>query len=211
MTTDNENSRRQEPNETVDKAKAPWNNRFGSDENLKQRKYSRTSRNQPVKEASNMSRVLLGILFLTVLTPFLLYWFVKANTPTNNNPPQTATSVMITRKSEATTESKAEEETTTSGTFVQNGNNEGEEETVSSVDVNETTAEVAQVTEAPVTEAVTETVTEAQPSGQTHTVAAGETWYGIARTYGVDVNALAAANGTTTDSPIHPGDTLVIP
>ena len=76
MTTDNENSRRQEPNETVDKAKALWNNRFGSDENLKQRKYSRTSRNQPVKEASNMSRVLLGILFLTVLTPFLLYWFV---------------------------------------------------------------------------------------------------------------------------------------
>lgn len=211
MTTDNENSRRQEPNETVDKAKAPWNNRFGSDENLKQRKYSRTSRNQPVKEASNMSRVLLGILFLTVLTPFLLYWFVKANTPTNNNTPQTATSVMITRKSEATTESKAEEETTTSGTFVQNGNNEGEEETVSSVDVNETTAEVAQVTEAPVTEAVTKAVTEAQPSGQTHTVAAGETWYGIARTYGVDVNALAAANGTTTDSPIHPGDTLVIP
>lgn len=207
MTTDNENSRRQEPNETVDKAKAPWNNRFGSDENLKQRKYSRTSRNQPVKEASNMSRVLLGILFLTVLTPFLLYWFVKANTPTNNNTPQTATSVMITRKSEATTESKAKEETTTSGTFVQNGNNEGEEETVSSVDVNETTAEVAQVTEAPVTEAVTE----AQPSGQTHTVAAGETWYGIARRYGVDVNALAAANGTTTDSPIHPGDTLVIP
>lgn len=205
MTTDNENSRRQEPNETVDKAKAPWNNRFGSDENLKQRKYSRTSRNQPVKEASNMSRVLLGILFLTVLTPFLLYWFVKANTPTNNNPPQTATSVMITRKSEATTESKAEEEeTTTSGTFVQN---EGEEETVAQVDVNETTAEVVQVTEAPVTEAVTE----AQPSGQTHTVAAGETWYGIARTYGVDVNALAAANGTTTDSPIHPGDTLVIP
>lgn len=204
MTTDNENSRRPEPNETVDKAKAPWNNRFGSDENLKQRKYSRTSRNQPVKEASNMSRVLLGILFLTVLTPFLLYWFVKANTPTNNNPPQTATSVMITRKSEATTESKAEEETTTSGTFVQN---EGEEETVAQVDVNETTAEVAQVTEAPVTEAVTE----AQPSGQTHTVAAGETWYGIARTYGVDVNALAAANGTTTDSPIHPGNTLVIP
>lgn len=210
MTTDNENSRRQEPNETVDKAKAPWNNRFGSDENLKQRKYSRTSRNQPVKEASNMSRVLLGILFLTVLTPFLLYWFVKANTPTNNNTPQTATSVMITRKSEATTESKSEEEeTTTSGTFVQNGNNDGEEETVASVDVNETTAEVAQVTEAPVTEAVTEA--ETQPSGQTHTVAAGETWYGIARTYGVDVNALAAANGTTTDSPIHPGDTLVIP
>ena len=209
MTTDNENSRRQEPNETVDKAKAPWNNRFGSDENLKQRKYSRTSRNQPVKEASNMSRVLLGILFLTVLTPFLLYWFVKANTPTNNNTPQTATSVMITRKSEATDESKKEEETTTSGTFVQNGNNEGEEETVAPVDVNETTAEVAQVTEAPVTEAVTEAQT--QPSGQTHTVAAGETWYGIARTYGVDVNALAAANGVTTDSPIYPGNTLVIP
>ena len=209
MTTDNENSRRPEPNETVDKAKAPWNNRFGSDENLKQRKYSRTSRNQPVKEASNMSRVLLGILFLTVLTPFLLYWFVKANTPTNNNTPQTATSVMITRKSEATDESKKEEETTTSGTFVQNGNNEGEEETVAPVHVNETTAEVAQVTEAPVTEAVTEAQT--QPSGQTHTVAAGETWYGIARTYGVDVNALAAANGVTTDSPIYPGNTLVIP
>lgn len=203
MTTENENFDRIETEEQSEPSKTPWNSKFGSEENLKQRKYSRTSRNQPVKEASKLSNVLLGVLVLTVLTPFLLYWFVKANTPEPTKPSQTAQNVMITRNSETTT--VAPETTTLStGNIVQSNT-----ETVSSVDINTPTEPVTTQAPVPVVTEAPAPVTQA-PS-RTHTISAGETWYGIARTYGVDVNALAAANGTTTDAPIYPGNTLVIP
>lgn len=204
MSTENENFDRIETEESEQK-KQPWNSRFGSDENLKQRKYSRTSRNQPIKEASGLSKILLGVTVLVVLTPFLLYWFVKANTPTQPQTPKTAQSVVINRTTEATT-TVAPETTTTavvSGNIVQNN-----ESTVSSVDINQSS--IAEVTQPPVTEVYTEAPV-TQVASRTHTISAGETWYGIARTYGVDVNALAAANGSSTDAPIYPGNTLIIP
>ncbi|HEX8696294.1 MAG TPA: LysM peptidoglycan-binding domain-containing protein [Longimicrobium sp.] len=51
----------------------------------------------------------------------------------------------------------------------------------------------------------------AQPAGRrTHTVAQGETLYGIARRYGVTVDALKAANNLEGDR-VRVGQTLVIP
>jgi LysM repeat protein len=54
---------------------------------------------------------------------------------------------------------------------------------------------------------------EARPPARgrrTHTVAARETLFGIARRYGVTVDALRAANRLTGDA-LRPGQTLVIP
>ncbi|HEX3049942.1 MAG TPA: LysM peptidoglycan-binding domain-containing protein [Aggregatilineaceae bacterium] len=45
----------------------------------------------------------------------------------------------------------------------------------------------------------------------THTVQSGETIYSIARQYGVDPDAIIAANGITNPSLIYPGQTLIIP
>jgi murein DD-endopeptidase MepM/ murein hydrolase activator NlpD len=45
----------------------------------------------------------------------------------------------------------------------------------------------------------------------THSVAPGETLYGVARKYGVNVSDLAAANGLTTASGIRIGQRLTIP
>lgn len=51
------------------------------------------------------------------------------------------------------------------------------------------------------------------PAGQTtHTVAGGDTLFGIADQYGISIDDLLAANpGLTLDSALQPGDTLIIP
>lgn len=48
-------------------------------------------------------------------------------------------------------------------------------------------------------------------SGPAYNVSAGDTLYRIARTHGVSVEALAAANGLSLDAAIHPGQPLYIP
>lgn len=203
MTTDNEMFDQNEQDQPTRENKAPWKTKFGVDESLKQRKYSRTSRNQPVREASNLSKILLGVLVLTVITPFLLFWLVRSNATQTTTTPRTANEIILSRN-ESTTVAEA---TTTSGdTNLVQGNDE-----VSSVDINNATvAEVSTVAETIAVTEATVAVTQA-PSGRSHTVAAGETWYGIARTYGVDVNALASANGTSTAASIFPGQVLIIP
>lgn len=193
MSKDNELLNEAQSEETKESSSEPWNSRFGSDETIKNRQYSRTARNQPKKEASGVSKVIVGILVLTVLTPFLLFWLVRSNNQQSTVTPQTASSVMIRRNSETTTLS----ETTTQA------------QAVSSVDINNATTEET-VTTTMIAPTTAEPVTQA-PSTRTHTVQQGETWYGIARQYGVDVNALAAANGTSTASTLYPGNTLIIP
>lgn len=54
------------------------------------------------------------------------------------------------------------------------------------------------------------TPTPTQPA-QYHTVRAGDTLYDISRKYGVSVDALAAANGLTSDAPLAVGQRLRIP
>ncbi len=44
-----------------------------------------------------------------------------------------------------------------------------------------------------------------------YTVVENDTWYDIAGAFGVDVEALAAANGRTIDDFIQPGEVLIIP
>ena len=50
------------------------------------------------------------------------------------------------------------------------------------------------------------------PSGQTYTVVAGDSWYGISKKLGCSVDALLAANPpATTSTVIHPGQVLKVP
>lgn len=61
------------------------------------------------------------------------------------------------------------------------------------------------------TPAPTEAPTPEPPADIEYTVVGGDTWYGIAETYGVDANALAAYNGTTIDETLNVGQVLLIP
>ena len=47
-------------------------------------------------------------------------------------------------------------------------------------------------------------------SGAVHVVENGESLWGIARTHGVTVEALAASNGRSPDDIIKPGETLIV-
>ena len=49
-----------------------------------------------------------------------------------------------------------------------------------------------------------------QTSGSTYTVRSGDSWWSIANRYGMNMYALAARNGKTIYSMLHPGDRLII-
>jgi LysM repeat protein len=50
------------------------------------------------------------------------------------------------------------------------------------------------------------------PAGSSkYTVVANDSWYGIAKKFGVTADALLAANGATTTTQINPGQVIVIP
>lgn len=53
--------------------------------------------------------------------------------------------------------------------------------------------------------------TEAPPAVIEYTVAEGDTWFGIAAEYGVDAEALAAANGRTLADFLQIDETIIIP
>lgn len=46
------------------------------------------------------------------------------------------------------------------------------------------------------------------PKNNTYTVKNGDSWFTIAKTYGIDVNGLAKLNGATTKTMLHPGQKL---
>lgn len=46
------------------------------------------------------------------------------------------------------------------------------------------------------------------PSNNTYIVKKGDSWYTIAKAYGIDVNGLAKLNGATTKTLLHPGQKL---
>jgi LysM repeat protein len=51
----------------------------------------------------------------------------------------------------------------------------------------------------------------AAPAPIQYTVVDGDTWFGLAAQFGVDAEALAAANGRTLDDFLHIGETITIP
>lgn len=175
----------------------PWNNKFGENENLKNRQYSRTARNQPVKEASRLSQVLLILTTVIVLIPFILFGVIQARRGNEQITSRTTDEIMIernktTEEEKSSSEEKSKEETS---------------EEITALPAMESSAEaVAQQSQA--------TQAQQQPnqnSGKTHTVNAGESWYGIARSYGVDVYTLASYNGSSIETPLFPGTVVNIP
>lgn len=198
--------------------KKPWHKRFGSDENLRNRQYSRTSRNQPKQEASTLSKVLLGAFVVLLIIPFVVLLIVESQRNNEEIPARTKEQVMISRssissESESSSESSASSEASSASQSQGNINVASGDESIGSQEI-ETSSVVQETT--PVSEPVVEPTPTPEPepapsTSTTHTVSAGETWYGIARIHGINVYDLLAANGASEGTPIYPGDVVVVP
>lgn len=183
----------------------PWNRKFGEDENLKNRQYSRTARNQPAKEATTLSKVLLFIIVITVITPFILFIYVNSQRNNEEIPARSAESITYSRNSDLALSAESDESSSSAESVQESSSEEISREEIESV-------ETEPVLPPTPTEPVEEVPVETPPStGGSYTVQAGDSWYAIARNTGVDVNALLSVNGASAETAIFPGDVVVLP
>ncbi|MGF3195002.1 LysM peptidoglycan-binding domain-containing protein [Facklamia sp. P13055] len=175
------------------KITAPWNNKFGEDENFKNRQFSRSARNQPKQEATVLSNALLFFLIFTLIFPFALYAYIDSQKSDKPLESKTAEQVVLSKSTTEEATTTKEEKTTTTEAVTRE-------------------IEATTTTQAPVpTQPPVETSAQPQAASTYHTVSAGESWWSISQVYGVDVYDLAAANGTTIDGTLMPGSQIVIP
>lgn len=170
----------------------PWERKFGEEENLKNRQFSRSARNSGGKDVAPLSNVLLFVFLIVIVAPVLFMWWFSISNNSNQVKPRTADDVMLTKTVETTT---ATPETTAATTK--------QEATTTAPRQAEQTTQAQQTQQ-------TQT-TQAQQNGNygTYTVKAGDTLYRIAVNHGMDVATLKQINGLTGDN-IAPGTTLKV-
>lgn len=211
----NESSNRS--SETSSRFRMPWNNKFGEDENLKNRQYSRSARNQPEREATTLSKVLLFMVICVCIVPFILFFWVNASRPQNPSP-RTASQVSISRaesssaSSSSTSESSSalasassiESKASESGQGLNNQQGEHPNQ-------NQQGHQQGQNQQGQQQGQNQQGQQQQNQGGTTYVVQAGDSWYRIAANNGVSLDALLAANGATVETTILPGQTIVIP
>lgn len=201
--------------QTKKKYSTPWNSKFSDNENLKKRQYSRSSRNQPIKEASKLSQILLLLITIIVLIPFILFAVIESQKNNQEITSRTTNEITMSRNEKFSEEAEKEKKKKESEEKDETTEKTTEKSDVRSANLESTTEATENPSQAPqVSEQTPPPVSQteaAQNSGTVHTVQSGESWYGIARQYGVDVYTLAAHNGATIDSTLLPGSTVSIP
>ena len=178
----------------------PWERKFGEEENLKNRQFSRSARNSGGKAVAPLSNVVLFVFLIVIVAPFLfMMWFYISNN-SNQVKPRTADDVMLTKTVETTTVSGE----TTAATTKQEATTAANEATTTAPRQAEQTTQAQQTQQTPTTQAQ-------QQNGNygTYTVKAGDTLYRIAVNHGMDVATLKQINGLTGDN-IAPGTTLKV-
>ena len=207
----NESSNRS--SETSSRFRMPWNNKFGEDENLKNRQYSRSARNQPEREATTLSKVLLFMVICVCIVPFILFFWVNASRPQNPSP-RTASQVSISRAESSSASSSSTSESSSavaSASSIESkasesgqgmNNQQGERPNQNQQGQNQQGQQQGQNQQGQ---------QQQNQGGTTYVVQAGDSWYRIAANNGVSLDALLAANGATVETTILPGQTIVIP
>ena len=202
----NESSNRS--SETSSRFRMPWNNKFGEDENLKNRQYSRSARNQPEREATTLSKVLLFMVICVCIVPFILFFWVNASRPQNPSP-RTASQVSISR---AESSSASSSSTSESSSALASASSIESKASESGQGLNNQQGEHPNQNQQGQQQGQNQQGQQQQnQGGTTYVVQAGDSWYRIAANNGVSLDALLAANGATVETTILPGQTIVIP
>ena len=211
----NESSNRS--SETSSRFRMPWNNKFGEDENLKNRQYSRSARNQPEREATTLSKVLLFMVICVCIVPFILFFWVNASRPQNPSP-RTASQVSISRAESSSASSSSASESSSAVASASSleskasesghglNNQQGEQP-----NQNQQGQQQGQNQQGQQQGQNQQGQQQQNQGGTTYVVQAGDSWYRIAANNGVSLDALLAANGATVETTILPGQTIVIP
>ena len=214
---ENLNESSNQSSETSGKFRMPWNNKFGEDENLKNRQYSRTARNQPEREATTLSKVLLFMVICVCIVPFILFFWVNASRPQNPSP-RTASQVSISRAESSSASSSSASESSSavaSASSIESkasesghslNNQQGEHP-----NQNQQGQQQGQNQQGQQQGQNQQGQQQQNQGGTTYVVQAGDSWYRIAANNGVSLDALLAANGATVETTILPGQTIVIP
>jgi len=205
---ENLNESSNQSSETSGKFRMPWNNKFGEDENLKNRQYSRTARNQPEREATTLSKVLLFMVICVCIVPFILFFWVNASRPQNPSP-RTASQVSISRAESSSASSSSASE---SSSAVASASSLESKASESGHGLNNQQGEQPNQNQQGQQQGQNQQGQQQQnQGGTTYVVQAGDSWYRIAANNGVSLDALLAANGATVETTILPGQTIVIP
>ncbi|MDK2779849.1 MAG: hypothetical protein PWP61_146 [Trichococcus sp.] len=169
----------------------PWSRKFGEDENLKSRQYSRSARNTKNKEVAPLLKVLLFLFLAILIIPFATIYFNKQNQ--NTPAPKSAEQVMI-NKRVASSSVESSEEASSEVTESSNEIAESVTEPESSIVETPSSSAVPAVVETPV-EIVEEPETTTGEYNNSYTIKAGDNLYRIALNHGMTLDELMQANG----------------
>lgn len=175
----------------------PWSRKFGEDENLKSRQYSRSARNTKNKEVAPLLKVLLFLFLAILIIPFATIYFNKQNQ--NTPAPKSAEQVMI-NKRVASSSVEISEEASSEETS-EEVSSEVVESTVeppeSSIAETPSSSAAPAVVETPV-ETVKEPETATGVYNNSYTIQAGDNLYRIALNHGMTLDELMQANGLSS-------------
>ncbi|CZQ83576.1 LysM peptidoglycan-binding domain-containing protein [Trichococcus collinsii] len=174
----------------------PWSRKFGEDENLKSRQYSRSARNTKNKEVAPLLKVLLFLFLAILIIPFATIYFNKQNQ--NTPAPKSAEQVMINKRVASSSVESSEE-----ASSEETSEEVSSEVVESAVEPESSIAETPSSSAAPaVVETPAETVKEPETTtgvySNSYTIQAGDNLYRIAINHGMTLDELMQANGLSS-------------
>jgi LysM repeat protein len=174
----------------------PWSRKFGEDENLKSRQYSRSARNTKNKEVAPLLKVLLFLFLAILIIPFATIYFNKQNQ--NTPAPKSAEQVMINKRvASSSVESSEEASSEETSEEVSSEVVESAVEPESSIAETPSSSAAPAVVETPV-ETVEEPETATGVYNNSYTIQAGDNLYRIALNHGMTLDELMQANGLSS-------------
>ncbi len=182
----------------------PWSRKFGEDENLKNRQYSRSARNSKNKEVAPLLKVLLFLFMAILIIPFATIYLNKQKESVPE--PKSSEQVMISKRIASSSSQSSEATSSEAVSSEPAASVAASESSAPESSSSESSSSSAVVVEAPA--AVEEETTTGNYSNA-YVIKAGDNLYRIALNHGMTLDELMQANGLS-DTEAQIGMTLKV-